>query len=643
MHTYELYVNDSLCDLSDDSSITLLFQSPIFSELDAIQSNRSYEICLPLTNRNRAIFGNSDRADVYSRHPYTKMPARLYMDGVTLFDSGYAVITSIDEAVNIVLTWGNVDNFQPLFDEDLADLDFGDDSFVVWNRGSQMRVANQIESVGFMPVSFIKGGSAKPFSDMQYVHPSIYVRRILQAIEERHGITIEQKERLCKDTDGNDLVIPLSRLEQGEFTITVDETIYLGALFGYTGVPTLVGSSSIAYDGEDDNGALKTYRFEWPKEIDTLYIASGGEDAIGVTHNGVSELPLGLRFDIELYALDDNGAPMPNPRILTRAFNYKNEGNTQRFYGETAIPLSGEGSNGFILQLSAYNDDIEFIKGSRLYISSRPISFYDSTDDATSRNSGRFYAAPNLPDMSQGEFINQLLKLAGLFAYPDTAEVDTIKLLSVDDIMKADIVDWSSRIVAAHSDDAARPEISEFSNDDFGQRNTLDYDNDDDVQIRTLGVINIDDETLEKEKELVELEFSASMNKYYQDTGAGIYSATMALVPIYEIDEDGKGNFSDVNPRILSTDNFGIVARFPSCLRFGGDDGIVARRYASYAKILQNYRMVTVQMRLSPVDLANVSFKNRIYIGCFGQLYALYSIETSDTDVCEVKLLQLTD
>mgnify|MGYP001716757567 CR=1 FL=1 len=45
MTTYELYINDILCDLSSDEVVTLLYQSPIFSSLDSIQSNRSAYAC----------------------------------------------------------------------------------------------------------------------------------------------------------------------------------------------------------------------------------------------------------------------------------------------------------------------------------------------------------------------------------------------------------------------------------------------------------------------------------------------------------------------------------------------------------------------------------------------------------------------
>ena len=122
MTTYELYINDILCDLSSDEVVTLLYQSPIFSSLDSIQSNRSYNVALPPTPTNMQAIGQAARPDVDADAPYVRLPAALYQDGVPLFTQGFAVVTDIADTINVTLTWGNVDNFQPLFDNGLRDL-----------------------------------------------------------------------------------------------------------------------------------------------------------------------------------------------------------------------------------------------------------------------------------------------------------------------------------------------------------------------------------------------------------------------------------------------------------------------------------------------------------------------------------------
>ena len=140
MTTYELYINDILCDLSSDEVVTLLYQSPIFSSLDSIQSNRSYNIALPPTPANMRAIGQAARPDVDADAPYVRLPAALYQDGVPLFTQGFAVVTDIADTINVTLTWGNVDNFQPLFDANLRDLgpqlEAAGENIVAWNKNT---------------------------------------------------------------------------------------------------------------------------------------------------------------------------------------------------------------------------------------------------------------------------------------------------------------------------------------------------------------------------------------------------------------------------------------------------------------------------------------------------------------------------
>lgn len=184
MTTYELYINDILCDLSSDEVVTLLYQSPIFSSLDSIQSNRSYNIALPPTPANMRAIGQAARPDVDADAPYVRLPAALYQDGVPLFTQGFAVVTDIADTINVTLTWGNVDNFQPLFDNGLRDLGTQLEELeaerIDWNENTTIlegNTTNEYPGVAFWGVNFGMG-----LSNPKYLHPSVQVKTILSAI-----------------------------------------------------------------------------------------------------------------------------------------------------------------------------------------------------------------------------------------------------------------------------------------------------------------------------------------------------------------------------------------------------------------------------------------------------------------------------
>lgn len=76
-------------------------------------------------------------------------------------------------------------------------------------------------------------------------------------------------------------------------------------------------------------------------------------------------------------------------------------------------------------------------------------------------------------------------------------------------------------------------------------------------------------------------------------------------------------------------------------MRFGGENGIVAKKYNGYQKAVDKLRLITVKAKLTAIDLHNLDYTKPIYIGQFGQTYGLYSVETGENGICECQLIQL--
>lgn len=254
----------------------------------------------------------------------------------------------------------------------------------------------------------------------------------------------------------------------------------------------------------------------------------------------------------------------------------------------------------------------------------------------------------NLPDISQGDFLSALMSMAGLFAYPDKDAPDTIKLISVDDIYakltNGGTIDWSRKVILNDRHDVSRPESSIFSLDDLAQKNTLDYDNDDDVITDTAGEIRIENVNIDKESELVELPFSASESAPL----ASDANALCARIPMYTTSDDGKTvDYNEPSARILQAiiddTSTGLYwfGYFGENMRFGGENGIVAKKYSGYQKAVDKLRLITVKAKLTAIDLHNLDYTKPIYIGQFGQTYGLYSVETGENGICECQLIQL--
>lgn len=675
--TKELYINGQLCDLEDTPS--LIFQSPVFNDLDVIQSNRSAEINLPLTPRNRKAFGLIDRIDILDDSAaYRKHSAAYYLGGFPIFTRGYAMVTDVTDTINIALVWGNIDNFQPLFDASLHDLreqiiEVAGADYVEWNENTKYVDPDETTLAGFIQIDFGAG------RNINYSHPSVQVSAILDAIQKYHGITIENITRLSQTSDKHPMIVPLVSKNSGPDSWYSDRFEASSAHYGNSGFSnTSLKFREIVSDKRsiliDQNYAIDVSS---TKTIDVSIIsyssavffpgmraasASPTLKLRGDSGNGTSEVLLsvegidtgsGIRFGVK-------------PDLFNNVEVNVEDYDTVRWILSNAVTIDATTSDEFTVAakfiITPHFDDIQF--------------------------PSPFPIAENLPDMTHAEFLSALMTMAGLFAYPDSSDSNTIRMMSPDQFynstdtidydyrivdsgdnrtpntqtgrrivnshLDATIQDWSRKVILNDRGEIWRPEGTESTMGDYAQTNTLDYDNDEDAEmLNTQGIISIDNENIERENELVSLDFSASTNRAGWNTDHSDW--TFAFVPCYEeqtVNGAKEVNYSAPSARILADvnttieDGNGTVGRyrhglFPRTMYFGGSEGIVAKRYADYQRILKKFRMITVYVKLTVADICNLDYTRRVYLDVYGCYFAIYSVTTGEDGICECKLIKL--
>lgn len=675
--TKELYINGQLCDLEDTPS--LIFQSPVFNDLDVIQSNRSAEINLPLTPRNRKAFGLIDRIDILDDSAaYRKHSAAYYLGGFPIFTRGYAMVTDVTDTINITLVWGNIDNFQPLFDASLHDLreqiiEVAGADYVEWNENTKYVDPDETTLAGFIQIDFGAG------RNINYSHPSVQVSAILDAIQKYHGITIENITRLSQTSDKHPMIVPLVSKNSGPDSWYSDRFEASSAHYGNSGSSnTALKFREIVSDKRsiliDQNYAIDVSS---TKTIDVSIIsyssavffpgmraasASPTLKLRGDSGNGTSEVLLsvggidtgsGIRFGVK-------------PDLFNNVEVNVEDYDTVRWILSNAVTIDATTSDEFTVAakfiITPHFDDIQF--------------------------PSPFPIAENLPDMTHAEFLSALMTMAGLFAYPDSSDSNTIRMMSPDQFynstdtidydyrivdsgdnrtpntqtdrrivnshLDATIQDWSRKVILNDRGEIWRPEGTESTMGDYAQTNTLDYDNDEDAEmLNTQGIISIDNENIEWENELVSLDFSASTNRAGWNTDHSDW--TFAFVPCYEeqtVNGAKEVNYSAPSARILADvntaieDGNGTVGRyrhglFPRTMYFGGSEGIVAKRYANYQRILKKFRMITVYVKLTVADICNLNYTRRVYLDVYGCYFAIYSVTTGEDGICECKLIKL--
>ena len=115
MTNLQLYINDQLVDLSDDSPLALTYQINNLAEVKNQQGNTSNQFKLPLTQRNRRILGFPDEVAFTDDKPYQQYQAKIIQDGLEIIPYGIGELNGIDQdTAAITILSGNVDFFDAI-------------------------------------------------------------------------------------------------------------------------------------------------------------------------------------------------------------------------------------------------------------------------------------------------------------------------------------------------------------------------------------------------------------------------------------------------------------------------------------------------------------------------------------------------
>ena len=127
----ELYINDKLLELSDNTPIGISFSANNIGELQNRNSSFSNTIKVPITQNNKVALELSHLINSSTKIPYTKLSATYIENGVEIVSNGTAVISSVENGYyNLSITSGNSDLNTLLGDITVGQL-YGDES-ITW-------------------------------------------------------------------------------------------------------------------------------------------------------------------------------------------------------------------------------------------------------------------------------------------------------------------------------------------------------------------------------------------------------------------------------------------------------------------------------------------------------------------------------
>ena len=663
MNNLQLFINDQLADLSDDSPIALTFQINNLAEVKNQQGNTSNQFKLPLTQRNRQILGFPDDVAFTTDQPYDNYAAKIVQDGMEIVPYGIAVLNGIEQdSASITVLSGNVDFFDAL--------------------------AGKLYDMGD---SLSPYGAKQPFAP--YAH-NWTVANVVQSQTKTEGWiwpVIDYGNLVYNATGDNE--IDVRNLRPGFFIKTAIDLIVKATGYKATGsllsnplYPLLIAQFSndsfehgTDYQNHlDDLSAILLKATNQPinpnkNSAQTGVITFSGVDATNLllfqsnTYKAISTVTLAVEFKYGIQVTDTTPNGGSEPYIEIRIIKYSNGSssviaNLQHHATDRANNSIGVlGHDGKPVDYLKQKQNVEVVLQAGESIG---VEFYLWPNK--SRIKGTFYGGATLgltnkqtnvvygqavqcerifPNISQKDLLKDTLQRFGIICQTDSA-TRTVNFASFRDILDNIPVakNWTSKCLD-------QGKAISFQLGGYAQINYLNYKGDDSILPKGLGnaQINVTDKTLPATAVLFESQFAPTLNRPY--TGGSIAQIKMAD------STDNNAEFSSsVSPRILVNKTIELRSINSRTIKFtdgtpahdlfvndvvsvpyffnSGEpnsllwDDLRKAYYPELEKILQQTKKMSRYFLLSPRDILDLDLLIPVYLEQDSAYYYINKIES---------------
>lgn len=614
---HELLINDERVDLGDRPRITMEYASNLLDEPGKLNLSHSYTIHIPRTIRNARILQAPERPANGQGLVRRYLSARYYRNGIDLLGPARAyVIKSTKAQYDIAIVSESLANLQALIEskDTLNDLPV---PMLQWIGSSGKGPDYYSADFGF--AKYQSGLPADPYPTYYTAsHPYARVVPLLRMILQKAGVPFAFDETEAIDGDMYDTVIlaaPSHKPNKGmetESGIIASNAI---ALEGLTWVA--LSNYTVGWDSPELRHALGQEHI-----FDEFY---PGERKFRLTLNLAA--PIGQDWSdkyLELIAYNPNAAG----RITIKRWPFVKD-DAGVYHVIIDEEMSPDSSWPPVL-LVRYNtlENGEYVPYA---ITAAPVPYdlqkpmmtvnfiHDHIDIAYDN---RFPLQGNLPDISQWDFIRSVCAIFGLRL---TVRDGALRFSDVQTwYNRSKAADWSGRLV----DGTGETSDVSYSISSWARSNYIRYKEDDKDQtplpFNPDAALKVDDETLKDSRDYYKLPFAAS---------------TRDVAIHYKIEGDEAKNI-DIAPRIFRLDYVNDVLTLASPEEMYGQS-LIERYYPTIQKAVENPVIVSTEVRLSEIDIKTLDLTVPVYLSQYGRYYAVLKVQTSDSDICKVELLQL--
>lgn len=607
--------------------IKIKVESNILNDADKIKTAHSYNIALPRTLTNDAIFYDAfvPSADTGGKSTHTYLTASLNVDDVPLFTNGQAVLTSVDDkGYNLTLLWGILGIFDEIKREGLSLNELPLSQY--WSETYEdWQVLNRNNAPWFEWVSGMNNDiyntltseSKDEVDKLPWDLPIAYPSDILQKIGQVYGLTFdlsnETQTRLAK------LIHPLTSLnsmckdEPMTITAKCGCTLYNGNLY-FTLAPVVRDGA-----GNMEFGTSVFSNWSATNEMiaNNVLWAVNTNDGKILAKNEISFKKITVQgtcdwaFRATLNAGGDSEEQETSTSHGARYRMDKTWGNVRIPYGEEILridsPTHGDSSTPCPTNDVRITLEVEAIEGMHTPYT---IPFYGTP------YINHYPIVRNYPDMGVVKYLSNLLAQIGGVVVSSITGQNTLHIITIDEIMgetPANLETLGVKTITMSLDDLAQKNIYKHKDN---EDNGINYTGE--------GVIYTNDSTLELEREAFSSDFKVPYN---------------TLIRLFEV-EDDKAKWVGNGDYICGWEQISLSS---AVLRNTGQGfaETIADYYTNYEKIVARPKVIEIAVRLSILELMAIDFTAPVHINQLNRDYLIVSVESDTGDNYKLKLIQI--
>lgn len=705
----ELYIIDNgkrlKVDLATPSGITLNFKSNIFGDLSKITCSYSYTFKLPLTANNRRVFDNADDIRCFSDKIRKRLKAEYIQNGIPLFKNANLYIESTENCFNAVMTWGVIDGFETLKDDDVSIKELPWEGMATYGMVDSLmsgykntdETVRPLYNAGATYVS-VNGNKNVYMSYNFFPLPCVPIHVLINMINKKYSTKFEiggdyaEGDSVEMDSLIKYGVVPFVNAEQSDEQIeklatecyvhNVDRNfpaIYgkPNIFHGYDSTPARPMNWQYFEEVRDGEGRLYGLRNKSKSKVfaslkgyfscDVKYV--DGKNEITVTSSS------GSKPVLKVYCwqtLSGIGGTLLELASLEGVYG-TNTTDEYGIYGDKTFKwrfrfTEKYGAERLEVEIPANSVvffGLEYEGRSGLYGSGDcdPPVFYprlkpEGVDYATSfdteTDSWKIPIGDNLPDISCLTFMKALFYMIG--AFPTYSPAGNIVPVYYDtlrkNILNGVAYDWSKKLSTSPLE---RSDSIKYAISGFAQRNYFLMKNDDieskekkddtDVYASGIGIIECNNQTIEKSKTIIQLPFYGAYLKNLKNRKFSTGDTIKFWV------REDKVSTTEAEPTV------GMITPFPQ----KKSDGSIGKTwmgmkiwdgfskimenpsYAYLAKIMANPIVVQDKFLLNELDLRDIDYSIPVYLSKYGAYFTIVSISRDSKGICKCELLKLPE